>query len=157
MRLIPQVAASVGVESQQLEAAMLLALDASTERTYGWSMGLRLKLGHLCRHVFLVLLVSQHRCAMSQDVSHVAHHSFAEPSAAEHVLYTYILRSIYSNAGTLHHHYGLEYVRVILLSHPIYIVSSISKASLMTAYRSKVLFFAIHVWWCTPPLALHRV
>lgn len=86
MRLIPQVAASVGVESQQLEAAMLLALDASTERTYGWSMGLRLKLGHLCRHVFLILLVSQHRCAMSQDVPHVAHHSFAEPSAAEHVL-----------------------------------------------------------------------
>ena len=65
--------------------------------------------------------------------------------------------SIYSNAGTLHHHYGLEYVRVILLSHTIYIFSSISKASLMSAYRSKVLFFAVHVWWCTPPLVLHRV
>ncbi len=86
MRLVPQVAASVGVESQQLGSALILALDASTEKTYGWSNGLRLKLGHVCRQVLLILLVSQYRRAMSQDVPHVANHSFAQASAVEHAL-----------------------------------------------------------------------
>ncbi len=83
MRSVPQVAAAVGVESQQLGSALVLALDASTGKTYGWSNGLRLKLGHVCRHVFLILLVSQLRCAMSQDVPDVANHRFAKASAVE--------------------------------------------------------------------------
>lgn len=49
MQLIPQVAASIDVDAQRLETALAMALDTPADRTADWR-GLRLELGHHCRH-----------------------------------------------------------------------------------------------------------
>lgn len=51
MQLVPQVAATIGVDPLQLRSALAVALDALANETAVWSTGLKLKLEHSCRQV----------------------------------------------------------------------------------------------------------
>ena len=50
LQLIPQVAASINVEPQRLKTALIRALDTADTVADCSSRGLRLELGHHCRH-----------------------------------------------------------------------------------------------------------
>ena len=64
MQLVPQVAATIGVDPFQLRSALAVALDALANETAVWSTGLKLKLDHSCRQVCTnaVLLVHVSLC-----------------------------------------------------------------------------------------------
>ena len=51
LQLIPQVAASIDVDPHRLKTALIRALDTAADRVADCSSrGLRLELGHHCRH-----------------------------------------------------------------------------------------------------------
>ena len=51
LQLIPQVAVSIDVDPERLKTALISALDTAADRVADCSSrGLRLELGHHCRH-----------------------------------------------------------------------------------------------------------